>query len=158
MAVSTPPALSAPRWPDDRIDPARVDVDYDPPSDELTLYFGGKPVPSVVDPIDSPGRDYVAVMIGLNDDESSPNEIVGIQVMPLLVGAVQQHPDWAVLAWGSLTGFRWEEEMMRAAVAAFIAEVADLFARHWTPPSPIEEQMARLGRTERTNGGGDASP
>lgn len=153
--MSIPNALSAPRWPVDRIDPGLVSIDYDPASDGLTLYFGGKPISSTVDPISSPGNDYAAVMIGLNDDESSTEHVVGIQVMPLLVGAVQRHPDWAVLAWGALTGFRWEEEMMRAAVGAFIAEVAELFDRYWTPAPPWEEQVADLPRAARP--GGDQS-
>ena len=136
-----------PRWPASPIDPAGVDLDYDPPADELTLFFGGKPVPSYCDPFHVDGYEDVAIMVDLGPDDSSSGEIVGIQVIPLLVGAVQKHPEWAILAWGSLTGFTWEEEMLRAAIADFIAEVADLFERYWTPPPPIEEQVAHLARS-----------
>jgi len=151
--VSIPNALSAPRWPVDRIDPGLVSIDYDPASDELTLYFGGKPISSTVDPISSPGNDYAAVMIGLNDDESSTEHVVGIQVMPLLVGAVQQHPDWARLAWGAMVGPGTEDELLRSAVAAFIDEVADLFARYWTPAPPWDEPVATRRRTKQGDTG-----
>lgn len=156
MAVTSPVDLVRPRWPaPDAIDLGRVYVSYDPPSDEFLVYFGGKPVPSYSDSIDSPGNDYAAVMVDLQPDESSSGEVVGIQVIPLLVGAVQEHPDWAILAWGSLTDFRYEEAMLRQAVGAFIAEVADLFARYWTPAPPWEEQLANLRRAKPENGAGD---
>lgn len=99
--MSTPNTDAVPAWPVGRIDPAQVNVDDDPPSDELTVYVRGKPVASNVDPIGAPGNDFAAIMIGLDPDESSAGEIVGIQVMPFLSGAVRQHPKGAILAWGS---------------------------------------------------------
>jgi hypothetical protein len=158
MAVTHLDARPRPRWPArSSLDLASAYVSYDPPADELIVYFGGKPVPKYVSPIDSPGDDFAAVMVGVHGDESSTGEVVGVHVMPLLVGAVQTHPTWAVLAWASLTGFRWEEAMMRQAVAAFVAEVADLFDRYWTPAPPWEEQVANLRRAKPENGAGDES-
>ena len=102
------------------------------------------------DPIDSPSIESAAIVV---NDETG--DVVGIQVIPLLVGAVQDRPAWAVLAWGALIGFRYEEETLRGAIAAFISEVAELFERYWTPP-PIEEQLVRLARAERGDGGAGA--
>ena len=135
MAVTThdagaAPDLSAdprPRWPAGPIDPTAIDLDYDPPADELTLYFGGKPVPAFGDPLDAPGTG-VALLVGMNEDETSTGEVVGIQVMPLLVGAVKAHPGWATLAWGALAGYG-DDETLREAVAAFLVDVERLFAR-----------------------------
>lgn len=139
MAVNVEsPSQLRPLWPSEAIDPAGVDFDYDPPADEVTLYFVGRPPGGVCDPINEPGGGDVAIIV----DEAT-NEIVGIQVIPFLVGAVQKHPEWAILAWGALTEFEYEEEMLRTTLASFIAEVRDLFERHWTPSPPIEEQFAR---------------
>lgn len=63
-----------------------------------------------------------------------------------MVGAVQEHPERAVLGWGALTGFRDEEEMLQEAVGRFIAEVADLFERYRTPAPPWRVQIANLRR------------
>ncbi len=117
-----------PRWPTEPIDVARVDFQYNPPADELTLFFDGRPLPSYCDPIDAPEGD-VAIMVGMNEDESSTGEIVGVQVLPLLVGAVNSYPGWATLARGSLAGYE-EDETVRAAVAAFLVDVAALYERY----------------------------
>ena len=99
MAVTRSETLLGPRWPAlDAIDPARADVSYDALADELVVYFGGRPISNYVSPIDSPGNDFAAVMVGVNEDESDVGEVVGVHVMPLLVGAVQDHPSWATLA------------------------------------------------------------
>ncbi len=129
-AHRTPACLQdpRPRWPTDPIDVTRVDLDYDAPADELTLFFAGRPLPSYCDPIDAPDSD-VAIMVGMNEDESSTGEIVGIQVIPLLVGAVHAHPGWATLAWGVMAGYD-DDETLRAAIATFLADVADLYARY----------------------------
>ena len=142
-----------PRWPAEPIDPTRVDVDYDVPADELTLFFGGRPVPSVCDPFEAPGFEDVAIMVGENEDDSSTREVVGIQVIPLLLGAVRDRPEWAALAWAVMAG-DLGQETLRTELPGFIAEVAEAFERYWTPP-PIEEQVVRLARAddgERTAG------
>lgn len=157
MALKTAPvdAHARPTWPTEPIDPAGVDLDYNAPADELTLFFGGRPVPSYCDPFDVEGFEDVAIMVGMGDDDSTAGEVVGIQVIPLLVGAVRDHPRWATLAWGALSGFGWEAEPLRTEIARFVAEIAELHERHWTPAPPIEEQLARLPRAERANGAFD---
>lgn len=158
MAVTALGAVVRPRWPEpDGIDPKRLSVDFDPLADEFLVYFAAKPVPAYSDPFDVEGFEDVALRIDLQPDETSTNEVVGIQVIPFLVGAVPKHPAWAVLAWGALTEFRYEEEMLRDALAAFVAEVRDLFEQHWTPPPPIAEQLARLPHAAR-NAAGETTP
>ncbi len=46
-----------PRWPSDAADPGQVHLKYDPPADELTLYFAGRPRGGVCDPINEPGGE-----------------------------------------------------------------------------------------------------
>ena len=46
--------------------------------------------------------------------------------------------------------------MLRSAVAEFVSEVAELFERYWTPPPPIEEQLARLARADDGKGAAGA--
>jgi len=158
MAVTAAEALPRPAWPvPDTLDTAPMYVHYDPLADELLVYFGGRPVPKYVSPIGAPAGDYAAVLVGMDENDDPSAEIVGLHVMPLLVGAVQKHPKWAILAWGALTDFRYEEEMLRSALADFVAEVRDIFDRYWTPPPPIEEQLARLPRPGSAEGGDEAS-
>lgn len=133
-----------PRWPVESLDAARFDVHYDLTADELTLYFGGRPVPAYSSFIDAPDGTDVAVFVGLGPDGRSTEEVVGIHVYPLLVGAVQWRPEWARLAWGALAREEGEEgdegeEMLHEALPGFVADVADLFARYWKPAPPIDE-------------------
>ena len=101
MAVTLTDAEPRPRWPRPGvIDPARCYVSYHPPADELVVSFGGTPVPKYVNPIEAPEADDLGIMVGMNDDESSTGEVVGLLVMPLLVGAVRRHPGWAAIALG----------------------------------------------------------
>ena len=116
--------LPRPRWPAEPIDPSRVDVGYDAPADELTLFFWDKRVPWYSDQIDTPGSDHVALMV-----EEGTGRVVGIHSIPFLVGAVREHPAWVRLAWGALAG-AYGEAMLREALPAFIADVADLVARY----------------------------
>ena len=127
-----PVPFPAPWWPAEPIDPTRAYVDYGAVADELVVYFGDGPAPSYSAPLDVPGFEDVAVMVDLRQDESSTGEVVGIHVMPLLAGAVRDHPGWAALAWVALAGeFGEAEEELRArAVAGLVAEVADAFAHH----------------------------
>ncbi|MBA2597333.1 MAG: hypothetical protein H0V00_11995 [Chloroflexia bacterium] len=68
----------------DAIDPSLTWVDYDIPADEFLVYFGGKPVPAISSPLDAPGFDDVAIMIGLSAADEKTGEIVGAQVIPML--------------------------------------------------------------------------
>ena len=137
MAVTAPAAVPRPWWPADPFDAARVRVGYYPPADELTLFFGGKSVPAVCDPIDAFDGD-IAVMY-----DAGTGEIVGIQGIPFLLGAVRHRPAWAALAWGVLAD-RLGEETLRAALPGFIAEVAEAFACHGIGGIPVEEFAAAI--------------
>ena len=143
MAVSASATGAAPRWPSDPIDPARVDVDYYPPADEPTVYFPDRPRGGVCDSISVPGFDDVAVI-----HDHGSGEVVGVQVIPLLLGAVKDQPEWAALAWAALAG-DLGAELLGERLPGFLAEVADAFGRYWTPPPPMDEQLARLTRAER---------
>jgi len=142
MAVTNPRDV-APRWPA-KIDPAVVDLHYEPSVDELTLYFDGRPVPAYSDAIDAPDGDDVMIMIGMNDDETGTGEVVGIHVYPMAAGVLPTHPGWRPLT---------EPTPPHEAIAAFVAEVRDLFDRYWTPPPPIEEQLAHRPRPGPAGGG-----
>jgi hypothetical protein len=138
----------APRWPA-VIDPTIADVSYDVPADEFLVYFGGKPVPKVCDPLDAPGFEDVAIMLGVGADDEATDEIVGVQVIPMLLGAVQEQPAWAVLAWAAMAG-DYGTELLQERLPGFLAEVNEAFTRYWTPPPSMEEQMAGLTRVEKT--------
>ena len=121
MAVTVTSAESRPRWPrPGGIDPARCSVSYDPPADELVVYFGGTLVPKYVNPIDAPEADDLGLMVGMNEDESSTGEVIGL------------HDDPAYLE----------------ALADFLAEAEELFDRYRTPPPPMDEQLARLPQAD----------
>jgi hypothetical protein len=137
-----------PSWPADPIDPGLAWVDYDVPADEFLVYFGGKPVPATSDPLDAPGFEDVAVMFGLGLDDETTDEIVGIQVIPMLLGAVQDQPSWAVLVWAAMAG-DFGTELLKERLPGFLAQVRQAFAQHWRPPPSMEEQLAELARTKR---------
>jgi hypothetical protein len=137
-----------PCWPA-AVDPAVAWVDYDVPADEFLVYFGGKPVPAVSDPLDAPGFDDVAIMLGVGADDDETGEIVGIQVIPMLLGAVQEQPAWAVLAWAAMAG-DFGTELLKERLPGFLTEVHQAFSQYWTPAPPIEEQMAELARVKKT--------
>ncbi len=120
MALNAPATLPPPRWPIEPLDGSRVWVDHDAVADELRVFFGGQPVPSYVDPIESPGRDFVSVLVDLNDDDTGSGEIVGLQLSPLLAGAVAERPSWRALA---------APRPSAEAVAAFLIDAEHLFAR-----------------------------
>lgn len=133
-------AATRPSWPTDEIDLRRVDVDDDPPADELTLFYGGQPVPSVSRFLTEPGFEDVAILV-----DDATDQIVGIQAIPFLVGAVHHHPCWAVLAWASLTDRKWEAEMVNAAISAAIADIrATLDHAKPPPPTPPPAKPERL--------------
>lgn len=87
-------------------------------------------------------------MIGLDADHEQTGEIVGIQVIPMLVGAVQDQPSWAILAWAAMAG-DFGDELLRERLPAFLDAVHDAFDRYWTPPPPMEEQMAAIERARQ---------
>ena len=142
------PATDAPRWPE-FIDSRLAWIDYDVPVDEFLVYFGGRPVAAISSTLDdAPGFEDTAIMIGLDGDHRETGEIVGVQVIPMLVGAVQDQPEWAVLAWAAMTG-DFGEELLRERLPAFLDAVHDAFDRCWTPPPPMEEQMAAIERARQ---------
>jgi hypothetical protein len=138
----------APRWPT-VIDPTTAYVYYHIPADELLVYFGGKPVPKVSDPLDAPGYDDVAIMLGVGADDEETGEIVGVQVIPMLLGAVQEQPAWAVLAWAAMAG-DFGTELLKERLPGFLTEVHQAFSQYWTPAPSVAEQMAGLTRVEKT--------
>lgn len=115
------PGEPTPRWPAALPDPAAARVSYDEPADELTIFFGGKPVPAVSDPLDAPEGDAYLLV------EEGTGAVVGLHVIPLVAGAVPAFPAWRRLA---------EPDPPPAAVAAFIADVAALAAR-WGADGPV---------------------
>jgi hypothetical protein len=137
-----------PRWPT-VIDPTVAWVDYNIPADEFLVYFGGKPVPKVSDPLDAPGYDDVAIMLGVAADDEETGEIVGVQVIPMLLGAVQEQPAWAVLAWAAMAG-DFGTELLQERLPGFLTEVHQAFSQYWTPAPSVEEQMAELARAKKT--------
>lgn len=143
MAVSNLDTATKPRWPAEPIDPTTAWVDYDPLADEFLVYFGGKPIPAVSDPLDGPGFEDVAIMVGLSEGDESTDEIVGIQVIPMLLGAVPDQPHWAALAWAAMAG-DFGTELLKERLPGFLAEVAQAFHQYWTPSPPIEEQLAAM--------------
>ena len=149
MAVKRPNTTRDPQWPNEPVDPEVAWVDYDVPADEFLVYFGGKPVPKVSDPLNAPGFRGVAVMLALGADDETTDVIVGVQVIPMLLGAVQEQPAWAILAWAALAG-DYGAELLKERLPGFLAEVNEAFTRFWTPPPSIEEQMGELAKVKKT--------
>lgn len=143
--MNKPDAIRRPQWPTGSIDPDSAWVDYDVRADEFLVFFGGKPAPSISDPLDAPGFDHVAVMFGLNPDLTETDEIVGIHVIPMMLGAVPTRPDWAVLTWAVMAG-DYGAELLKERLPIFINEVAEAFRQYWRPAPPIEEQLADIER------------
>jgi hypothetical protein len=139
MALSLSPVEKdrRPRWPERRFDPARADFHYGAFADELRLWFDPEPVGWFSDPIDTPEGSDTAVMVGVDANGRSTNEIVGIHVFLLLDGPARHRPEWRRLA---------EPDPPADLVAAFVAEVRALFERHWRPAPPIAEQFSALRR------------
>lgn len=134
-----------PLWPAEGIDLDGARVSYDVPADEFLVYFGGKPVPKVSSSVRAPGFAGVNVMFALGADRQRTDEIVGVHVIPMMVGAVQDHPDWAILTWAALAG-DYGTELLRERLPHFLDEVAEAFRQYWKPAPPIEEQLAQIAR------------
>jgi hypothetical protein len=84
-------------------------------------------------------------MFGLGPDDEETGEIVGIHVIPMLLGAVPEQPQWAVLVWAAMAG-EYGTELLKERLPIFLDEVRDAFQQYWTPAPPIEEQLAALDR------------
>jgi hypothetical protein len=150
MAVSKPATATTPRWPTEPVDPAVAWVDYDVRADEFLVYFGGKPVPAISDPLNGPEFGDVAIMIGIGPDDEETDEIVGVQVIPMLLGAVPEQPQWAVLVWAAMSG-EYGTELLKERLPIFLDEVREAFEKYWKPAPPIEEQLAALERRRDEN-------
>jgi hypothetical protein len=146
MAVTQQRAI--PHWPAESIDPGIAWVDYAVVADEFLVYFGGKPVPAISSPLDAPGFEDVAVMFGLGSDDEATDEIVGVQVIPMMLGAVPEQPEWAVLVWAAMAG-EYGTELLRERLPRFLAQVREAFTASWTPAPPIEEQLASVAAERR---------
>jgi hypothetical protein len=142
--------LHAPRWPTEPIDPETVRVSYDVRADEFLVHFRGKSVPAVSDPFDAPGFPHVAVMFGIGPDDEDTDEIVGVHVIPMMLGTIQQRPDWAVLVWAAMAG-EYGTELLKERLPIFLDEVREAFEKYWKPAPPIEEQLAALERRRDEN-------
>lgn len=123
-----------PRWPEEPFDLARSWLRYGAYGDELVLYFSPRPVPAISDGIEAPEGGDTAILVGEGADAG---KVVGIHVFPLLAGPAQHRPAWRRLA---------EPDPPAELVARFVAEVRDLFERHWAPAPPIAEQLAAIRR------------
>lgn len=137
MALTQDRLAIRPIWPPAAIDASGVDLDYYPPADELTVFFGGRPVPATSDFLEVEGFRDVAVLV---DDDT--REVVGLHVMPLLMGAVRDHPEWAALAWGALAN-ELGEESLRAALPPFIETVRRVFEQSGMVPQPDDGEQRR---------------
>jgi hypothetical protein len=130
--MSSPGTAHALHWPVEPVDPAVARVDYDVRADEFLVYFDGKPVPKLSDPLIAPGFRAVSIMFGADDDDELTGEIVGVHIIPMLLGAVQDHPRWAVLAWAALAG---DDDMglLRERLPGFLQEIEAAFRQFGTP-------------------------
>lgn len=135
MAVSTLDTGPLPWWPDTAPDPTRVDIDYDPPSDELTIFFGGEPVPAICDPVEALGGD-IAVMY-----DGTTGEVVGVQVIPLLLGAINDRPAWGAIAWAAMAG-EFGTELLRERLPGLLAEVAAALVQEVAPQPSGDAPLA----------------
>ena len=92
-------------------------------------------------------NSYVAEIAHVELDEET-GEIVGIHVIPMMLGAIPNQPDWSVLVWAVMAG-DYGTELLRERLPLFIDEVAEAFRLYWKPAPPIEEQLAALQRGSR---------
>ena len=88
-------------------------------------------------------------MLGVDANDEETGEIVGVHVIPMLLGAVQEQPAWAVLAWAAMAG-DFGTELLQEQLPGFLTEVHQAFSQYWTPAPSVEEQMAGLARAKKT--------
>lgn len=134
-----------PPWPTEAIDTGVAWVDYAVVPDEFLVYFGGQPVPAVSSSLDAPGFEDVAVMFALGAGDETTDEIVGVHVIPMMVGALREQPQWAKLVWAAMAG-DYGIEMLRERLPLFLDDVAEAYRKYWKPAPPIEEQLAEIAR------------
>lgn len=154
MAVRIPSTPRLPRWPDEPVDPKVAWVDYSVLADKFLVYFHGKPVPAISSPLNAPGFSGTAVMFARGADDIRTNEIVGVQVIPMLLGAVPEQPQWAVLVWAAMAG-DYGRELLQERLPPFLDDVREAFDRYWKPAPPIAEQLAHLRSAARQRGDTD---
>jgi hypothetical protein len=148
--------MQVPQWPSSPIDAGIAWIDYALIADEFLVYFGGRPVPAISSPLNAPGYRGLAIMIGLGADDEETGEIVGVQVIPMLLGAVQEQPHWAVLTWAAMAG-DYGEELLRERLPGFLEEVEQAFRQYWTPAPPIEEQLAQMPQASQQGESGSGT-
>ena len=146
---STSDDVRVPQWPVEPVDPELVWVDYDVPADEFLIYFGSEPVSAISSPLNAPGYRGVSIMLGVGADDEETGEIVGVQVIPMLLGAVQDQPAWAVLAWAAMAG-DFGTELLRERLPGFLTEVKQAFSQYWTPAPSLDQQIADLAHAQKT--------
>ena len=88
-------------------------------------------------------------MLGVGADDEATGEIVGVQVIPMLLGAVQEQPAWAVLVWAALAG-EFGAELLPERLPGFLTAVQQAFTQYWRPAPSVEEQLAELARGKKT--------
>lgn len=76
-------------------------------------------------------------MFGVGADDESTDDVDGIQVIPILLGADQEQPAWAVLTWAAMAGDFGTELLQER-----LTGVIQAFSRYWTPSAALEEQKA----------------
>lgn len=134
MAVTVNEHLSdtvaEPFWPDAPFDAERAIVRYDAPADELLIWFGEGQGMTIYDPSALADGDIAVAY------SAETGEIIGVQGIPFLLGAVRRRPEWVVIAWGVLAGDLGRSTLVEA-LPGFVAEVAEAFAEHgivgWSP-------------------------
>ena len=88
-------------------------------------------------------------MLGVGADDEETGEIVGVHVIPMLLGAVQEQPAWAVLAWAAMAG-DFGTELLKERLPDFLTEVHQAFSHYWTPAPSLDQQIADLAHVKKT--------
>ena len=83
----------------------------------------------------------------LGPDRERTTEIVGVHVIPMMLGAVPEQPHWAILTWAAMAG-DYGTELLRERLPAFLDEVKDAVDKYWRPAPPMEEQLAEIARAK----------
>lgn len=111
----------------------------------------------ISDPLDAPGFPHVAIMLGVGPDDEETDEIVGVQVIPMMLGTIQEQPEWALLVWAAMAS-KYGTELLKERLPIFLDEVREAFEKYWQPVPPIEEQLAALERRRDEQRSGQRMP